>query len=907
VIATMSKPVLFKLAALICLVTVIMLINVPATVAQELPALERATEVRDSLRTEWARSEGFEHAVLSEQLGVWAFDPGYILPGEWDDRTQAMYELAMLSAVRFDVQQPGYITRRGEQVTQTAIHWSKGLRELRRVLLTERFDRFDEAYFMTWPVLPSVRSLAEGELALRRQDAAGALAAFTNAKTQAEHPRVAGEASVGIARALYEQREFQACFDTLVANLDQGAFGVEAMQQMGLTLIRLGRVREATAIFQFALEINPLHERAHYMLGNGYARYNYSQLEYEYPHIIPEGSAAERLASAKQHLRDGQQDLALATLESLALSQPVLIEPRTILAELAWMDGGYDTAERFLTEALESCPDHGRAHAVLARVQEMRRLEQSQRRQVVRDSILAKPMAQIEGIETFISNWDALSPELQQIAASAVEPWAAFVPALNDAGQTHYIKPMYELLSAAPHMESLKDQRINLDSRLWDDVRGVGGFHSVTGVEDVRRMAYGGYNTLVHELTHQVHGIFTPEQKDAVEELYRAAKAREDEGQLAFMSRYQASTVWEFLAEGVNAYVTPAVDEYDEREMLYDRLHAIDPDLEALVVELLAVTDVRENIAVARVNSAMQHLEYEHADSAWIELEQVDPEWSDRSYVLSARAYVASVLDRDAEAVHAALSFAEGSSDDGDAWVSLASALEFGPKAANLLPDSLDTPLEVMRTGLLNVGESDEIAVRLALARYAHQESLFDEAITQCDAVLQLQANHPTAIWQRANSRARLAWQGETLDSTIFEQSVADYESAVLMRSGVMGLRLDYARDLIFAGRLDEADAQIIEAETLHPNDPLPMTYRAWLLRLQGDVEASDHLFSDALAIEPTPDDAHVLAAHFGIVDARSVETLLNQWTADGPNYVYNPRQYYYQARQMVYPWMHRL
>ncbi len=889
--------------------------------AQDMSALDHARAVYDTLRLEWARSEGFEHAVLSEQLGIWAYDPGYILPGEgaWDDHTQAIYELAMLSSSRFAVQQPGYIARRGDPAIQNGIHWAKGLRDVKRALVTENFSRFEEAYFMTWPVLPSVRSLAEGELALRRQDADAALAFFNTAKRQAAHPRVAGEASIGIARALYEQREFQACLDTLVANLDHGGFSVEALQRMGLALIRLGTVREATAMFQFAVELNPYHERAHYMLGNGYSRYNYSQLENEYPHIVPEGSAAERLSTAKQHLREGKQDLALATLESLALAQPALPEPRVILAEMAWMDGGYDTAERYLFEVLESCPEYGRAHAVLARVHEMRRLEVSARRQAVRDSILAKPMIQIEGIETFISNWHALSPELQKIVASAVQPWAAFVPALNAAGQTHYIKPIHEKLSQAPHLESMKDQRINLDSRLWDDVRGVGGFHSVTGVEDVRRMTFGGYNTLVHELSHQVHGIFTPDQKDRIEELYRAAKAREESGQKTFMSRYQASTVWEYFAEGVNAYVTPRIDAFDDREMLYDRLHTLDPDLELLVVDMLNVRDVQENIAVARVNSAMQHLEYGHADSSWIELEQIDPQWSEKSYVLSARAYIASLLDRDADAVHAALTFVEQDPTDGDGWISLASALEFGPRAANLLPDSLDTALKVMRAGLLKTGEADEISVRLALASYAHRDGLFDEAITQCDAVLQLQADHPTAIWQRANGRARLAFAedgmaaasaaGEMMyyDGILFSQAVSDYERVIQMRSGVMELRLDYARDLIFAGRLNEADVQISEAESLRPNDPLPMTYRAWWLQLTGDLEAGNQLLSDAVALEPAPDDAHILAAHFGLNDSQSVEAILDQWSQDGPKYVFNPRRYYYQSRHVIYPWMRTL
>ncbi|GBE29418.1 hypothetical protein BMS3Bbin04_00430 [bacterium BMS3Bbin04] len=331
------------------------------------------------------------------------------------------------------------------------------------------------------------------------------------------------------------------------------------------------------------------------------------------------------------------------------------------------------------------------------------------------------------------------------------------------------------------------------------------------------------------------------------------------------------------------------------------------------------MTDVRENVAVATVNSALQHLEYGHADSSWMALEQIDAEWGGKSYVMSARANVASILDRDANAVREGITFVSQSPDDGDAWIQLASALEFGPDAADLAPDSLDTPLEVLRTGLIHVGESDEIDVRLALAGYAHQDGLFDEAITQCDAVLDLQADHPNAIWQRANSRAALSFatNGMTVasatgesnhyDEILFSEAVADYERVIQMRSGVMELRLDYARDLMFAGRMDEADRQIGEAETLHPNDPLPMTYRAWWLMETGESARGEQLLSEALAFDPVPDATLVLAARYGINDSPDIETLLLQWTQQGPYYVYNPRQYYYQARQTVQPWMRTL
>src|SRR5207248_2209664 len=108
--------------------------------------------------------------------------------------------------------------------------------------------------------------------------------------------------------------------------------------------------------------------------------------------------------------------------------------------------------------------------------------------------------------------------------------------------------------SECPSMASLRDQRIEYDSRLWDDVRGCGGHHTVTGIEDVERTVLGRYNTVMHELTHQVHGVQTPDESRRIADAYAAAKARKAAGEDAFVSRYQASSVYEYFAEGMNSY-----------------------------------------------------------------------------------------------------------------------------------------------------------------------------------------------------------------------------------------------------------------------------------------------------------------------------------------------------------------
>ena len=93
-------------------------------------------------------------------------------------------------------------------------------------------------------------------------------------------------------------------------------------------------------------------------------------------------------------------------------------------------------------------------------------------------------------------NWKSLSPRHQKRVALSVAPWQAFVPVLVEGGATYYIKPLYMLLGECPDLETLRDQRINYDSRLWDDVRGCGGYHTVTGIEDVERTIFDRYDTV---------------------------------------------------------------------------------------------------------------------------------------------------------------------------------------------------------------------------------------------------------------------------------------------------------------------------------------------------------------------------------------------------------------------------
>lgn len=116
-------------------------------------------------------------------------------------------------------------------------------------------------------------------------------------------------------------------------------------------------------------------------------------------------------------------------------------------------------------------------------------------------------------------------------------------------GGSHDILMEKERTTDARSRRWLKGKR-TFDGRSWDDVRGIGGLSAATGIEALDEAHGGGFQTLVHELAHQVHHFsLRPEQKNEIRELYQAA----DRGDL-FLDYYAASNEAEYFAQGVEAY-----------------------------------------------------------------------------------------------------------------------------------------------------------------------------------------------------------------------------------------------------------------------------------------------------------------------------------------------------------------
>ena len=679
----------------------------------------------------------------------------------------------------------------------------------------------------------------------------------------------------------------------------------DALTILAETLGNLGRTGEAIDALRMAIELDPLHELAHYYLGNGYARRNYTELTAAYPAAFadstadPTGFAA--LLAADSLAARGLRPAATEAFARLAAGHPERADVEVRLASLAFESGDFAAARAHADRALTRCPEYGRAHAVLAKALEAERFAIDVHRPGYEARFAAADSADVEAIATFVVNWPALTPRHQKRAALSLGPWRNYIPLLAATHATCFVKPLALRLSESPHLETLQDQRIGYDSRLWDDVRGCGGYHMVTGIEDVERSIFDRYDTLLHELTHQVHAVLTPDQSREIEALYRQAKLRDEKANAAkaaeestgtstntgtstksgFLSRYAAGSVYEYFAEGANALGSPRRDAYDRREVVRERLLAMDPDLARLVERLQGRSgpELEANYAVAYVQSGHDCIRRGDAAGA------------------IARYRSALVRSSEEESAHDALIYGLTVAGEGKAAVAAAdSGRRLHPASGKLLTTAADAAwhaghgLERARAdlerGRAAVRAEDLPAVDRARGGYAWVAGDHATALAAYDSALAREPENPDALWGRAAALA-LAER--------WDEAFAQYEAAVKLRTGLVPLRTDFARDLWRNGRFDAARAQLAEAALLDARDPVAEALRGLIDIETGALASAETHLEQALTWGPWCDLAHLgrgrllLARGAGAATAAEAMAPVRERITHGapPEYIY--------------------
>jgi tetratricopeptide (TPR) repeat protein len=728
--------------------------------------------------------------------------------------------------------------------------------------------------------------LAAGRLAYDMLDYGRAESLFTRAMkatpddSSARSRRALSAAHVGRALVLQKRRDWDGSLVELEAALGTHATP-EALETLANTLIRLGRTDEAISAGEWGVRLNPYHDASHYLLGNGYARKNYTQLVAAYPKAFADAAGRRALAAADSQLAAGKREGARHAYHALITAHPHWVDARARLASLDFEDGKFSDSRDGCFAALAACPEYGRAHAILAKALESQRFVIDVHRADYERRFAATPMPKIPGIERFVVNWKSLAPRHQKRVAISVAPWKAFVPVLVDGGATFYIKPLYMLLSECPDQQTLRDQRISYDSRLWDDVRGCGGFHTVTGIEDVERTIFDRYNTVTHELTHQVHGVLPADDSRIIQEHYRRAKARDDSTHDSFLSRYAGGSVYEYFAEGANALVSPKRDAYDPREVVRERLTAMDPDLEKLVRGLFARQDVSGSYPVAYAAGGDDRVERGKVDEALPFYRKALKAKPDEETALVSYANALVLGNRGREAEDVAQRAVATHPTSGPARLALAGARWHAGRG-----------LESARGGLAaardSVRSEDRYQIDQSLGAYAWIAGDSSAALAAYDSVLAYQSDDPTGLQGRA---AALALAGRK------DEAFKIYDQAVRVRTGVVDLRCDFARDLLEAGRDSDAEKQLDEARLLDVENPTAEALRGWAALAEGNLAAARTHARQALIWGPWCDLARIVEGAVAM-KAGDAATAEKAWApvreritkGSPPQWVYRPK-----------------
>ncbi len=626
----------------------------------------------------------------------------------------------------------------------------------------------------------------------------------------------------GIGQVLQKRRDYDGSLVRL-----REAIGLDATPDVLLvlaeTMIRMGRADDAVTAAEWAVRLNPYHDAGHYLLGNGYARKNYTELAAAYSAAFADQAGARALARADSLLAAGRRAPARVAYDAIRRAHPEWVDVRVRLASLDFEDGRFDSARDLSFEALRLCPEYGRAHATLAKALESQRFAVDVHRAGYERRFAAAPMPRVPGIEKFVLNWKSLSPRHQKRVALSVAPWQQYIPVLVEGGSSYYIKPLYMLLSETPGLQTLRDTRIDYDSRLWDDVRGAGGFNTVTGIEDVERTIFDRYNTVLHELTHQVHGALPPDEARVIQEHYRRAKERDDQTKNGYLSRYAGGSVWEYFAEGANALESPKRDAYDPREVVRERLDELDPELRTLVERLFANRDVTPSYPVAFTNAGNDRIEKGEVDAALKFFDKALARDSRSESALQSLTYALTLKGDRAGAVAAGERALAAHPSSGGVISTAAEAQWRGGKG-------IDDAIALAERSLMNVRPEDRYQVNLALGRYYWVKGDAKKASAAYDSVLRYQSDNPEGLWGKSSALG--------LDQR-WKPAFEYYDRAVRMRTGIADLRCDYARDLIRAGRLDEARTQLDEAVLLDAEHPTAEALRAWRFLEAGQADSA--------------------------------------------------------------------
>ncbi|MDQ1349967.1 MAG: hypothetical protein QG657_268, partial [Acidobacteriota bacterium] len=379
--------------------------------------------------------------------------------------------------------------------------------------------------------------------------------------------------------------------DTVRKAVEFAPFDAEARVAYATVLMRgEGKLNEGVQQAKIAVKIDPFCLPAHSFLGNGSTAVLYEDYQ-------PKGDEAtvRNITGLYQNgdrcLVEGDYAKADEAFTALLKLDPQ--HTRAIIGKGAvyFHRKEYDAALDCYFQALKLNPDYGLAHYGVALA-----LQQLLDRVNILFPGLEKRFAETvvpepPYLRDIFINYSQCSPDLQKIIRSMVTPLGNYMKALKLAGATVYFMDIHQFLWECPNMKEIKGQR-TFDLRLWDDVKGAGGYHCIGNKAQQTDVKYLRFNVAGHEFAHLVQQLLPPGQEKELRRLYLKAKAERNT-----LDWYADMNAEEYFAVGYEAFISqeklPAqVDVYAHTR---DQLMKKDPDLYHFIEQLNTAADYREN------------------------------------------------------------------------------------------------------------------------------------------------------------------------------------------------------------------------------------------------------------------------------------------------------------------------
>jgi hypothetical protein len=392
--------------------------------------------------------------------------------------------------------------------------------------------------------------------------------AFALAHAEAALRVVAGNED-GMAlciRALIRARRFDeavARAGVFTARVDAPGSGLLAARASAL--FRVQRIDDAASGYRRVVARDPLHAEANLRLGSG---------------LLPPGPA------------------------------PVGDELRAAVAAMA--RGDREGAIEHLRQALATAPGHAVAHRLLGEVLFARQAASCMAAgdPAFAALVAAMPPTEVRGLPVaqFVPGYERLSAPRRAVVDRTAAMFGRHLGKLVAIGGRHDLLQELERTTDAEERGNLRGRR-TFDGRVWDDVRGVGGVHAATGIEALDDSAMFGFDTLAHEVAHQVHFYaLSRVQRARIRSLWQQAVAA---GRC--LDYYAATNDAEYFGQGVEAFASLAKRPGGETTHGHTRweLWRVDRDLHDFIAEVvdydpLATGERRTQVLVAAIAAALR-------------------------------------------------------------------------------------------------------------------------------------------------------------------------------------------------------------------------------------------------------------------------------------------------------------